>query len=49
MDRLHNVVGDRNNHVLIMAADLASKIDIPLGPPLDGIPFDGEVLALAVT
>jgi hypothetical protein len=49
VDRPRVVVGDRDNHVRVPMDDLASEIDIALGPPLDGIPLDDEVLSLGIT
>ena len=41
-------VGPDNNDLRAAVDDLAREIGIALGPPLAGIPLDGEVLSLDV-
>ena len=37
-----------NDHIWVSVDDLAEEVGIAFGPPLTGIPFDGEVLSLDI-
>jgi len=37
-----------NDHIRVLVDDLAEEVGIALGPPLTGIPLDGEVLSLDI-